>query len=116
MTWLQVKFFLQDYWKGILVFLAGVVLMIFVIWYFWGGSDNKKEQEIQSNIDVHKGEANVIGNLITNQKEAVNNAAKNTNQAINALGNSINRPSNSFDGNSASDRFCRDFPSDPSCQ
>jgi hypothetical protein len=77
---------------------------------------SKKEQQLETNIDQQKGVNAVIGNLITNQQQVVNNAANNTNKAIGDLGNSVNRPSNQFDGNRANDRFCRDFPNDPSCK
>lgn len=91
-----------------------VALILLGVWSFSGGSNTKIEQDL-SNVSEHKGEANVIGNLVTNQQQAVNNAANNTNKAIDDLHDSVNRPSNSFNGKGANDRFCRDFPNDPSC-
>ena len=104
---------IKEHW--ILSLIAFGVLIILLIWLLGsGGSDKKIDQDV-SNISEHKGEANVIGNLITNQQTEVNNAANKTNKAVNELGDSVNRPSNSFNGNGANDRFCRDFPGDPSC-
>lgn len=104
---------IQDHYIIALIILALVVMMT-----VWGinSYENRKIQEIQSNVDEHKGEANVIENLIVNQQQVVNGKEKNTNEAVNELHNSINHPSNQFNGNGASDRFCSDFPTDPSCK
>jgi hypothetical protein len=107
------KLFFSYWWIAALA----LVLILVAAYGFCGGSGpSKKEQQLETNIDQQKGVNAVIGNLITNQQQVVNNAANNTNKAIGDLGNSVNRPSNQFDGNRANDRFCRDFPNDPSCQ
>jgi hypothetical protein len=111
MTFKQLRQLFFDYWW---IALGGILLIALVVWIFSGGGESKKEEQLETNIDTHKGEANVIGNLVTNQQQAVNNAANTTNQAVGDLGNSVNRDSSTFNGNST-DRFCRRFCHDSTC-
>lgn len=114
MTWKQLRGLFFDYWW---IGVLAIVLVLVMSYVFCGGSGpDKKTEQLESNIDQQKGVNAVIGNLVTNQQQVVNNAANNTNKAIGDLGNSVNRPSNQFDGNRANDRFCRNFPNDPSCK
>jgi hypothetical protein len=107
------KWFFAYWWIGALA----IVLLLVMSYVFCGGSGpDKKDQQIQSNIDQQKGVNAVITNQIKEQANVVNQKAENTNQAVNALDQSVDRPSNQFDGNRANDRFCRDFPNDPSCK
>lgn len=101
---------------------TALVLTAVVYFSFCSGSSTKIDED-NANINQGKGAANVITNeisnvngQISNQANEVNGKSGNTNQAGNDLGNSVNRPSNSFDGNGAGNRFCRDFPNDPSCR
>src|SRR5438445_2595049 len=93
--------------------LAVLIIILVIFWAFSGGK--KDENPLINNIGVANGVNGVLTNLVTNQEGVVKNAEINTNQAGNALNKSVNRPSNSFDGNRANSRFCRDFPGDPSC-
>ena len=111
MTIKQLRLLVFDYWW---IAVGGILLIALIVWIFSGGGESKKEGNLGTNIDTHKGEANVIGNLVTNQQTAVNNAANITNQAVGDLGNSVNRDSSSFNGNST-DRFCQRFPNDSTC-
>jgi hypothetical protein len=114
MTYQQIRgWFFSYWWIGALA----IVLLLVMSYVFCGGSGpTKKEQQIQSNIDQQKGVNAVITNQIKEQTNVVNGKSENTNQAVNDLRNSVARPSNQFDGNRANDRFCRDFPDDPSCK
>jgi hypothetical protein len=114
MTYQQIRGLFFDYW-----WIAALVLVLIAIaaYGFCGGSGpSRKEQQLESNIDQQKGVNAVITNQIKEQTNVVNGKAENTNQAVNDLRDSVNRPSNQFDGNRANDRFCRDFPDDPSCR
>jgi hypothetical protein len=91
-----------------------LVILLLIFWAFSGGG--KKEGKLISNVGVATGENAIVGNLVVNQGQVVNNAANNTNKAVGDLRNSVNKPSNQFNGAGAGDRFCRDFPGDPSCQ
>jgi hypothetical protein len=94
-----------------------LVLIIAGYYVFFGGSSSgpdKKEEQIESNIDQHQGEAGVIANQVTNQQQEVDDAATNTNEAIGNLHNSVNRDSSTFNGN-GTNRFCERFPCDSTC-
>jgi hypothetical protein len=98
--------------------IVGLLILLFIIggvFSFCSRSIDKKEEKLESNIDQQKGVNAVLVNQIANQQEVANGAANETNQALGNLGNSINRPSNQFDGNRANERFCRNFPTDPTC-
>jgi hypothetical protein len=105
------KLFFAYWW----ILPLALVLILVLNYVFCGGSGpDKKDQQIQSNIDQQKGVNAVIGNLVTNQEQVVNNAANNTNQAVNDFHNSVNRDSSTFGGNST-ERFCQRFPCDSTC-
>lgn len=111
MNWAKIKFLITDHpW---IVLGIAVAIVVLLAWYCSSGTD-RKGQQMESNIDVHKGEANVIGNLVTNQETEVNSAANSTNQALGNLANSVNRDSSTFNGNSTN-RFCERFPNDSTC-
>lgn len=100
----------------VIIGLIGLVLLVsLVIWIFSGGGTTKKEKDLGSNIDRQIGVNSVIGNLVANQQEAVNNAANNTNRALNILRNSDNIDSSVLTGNSE-DKFCQRFPNDSTCE
>lgn len=101
-------------WKVIFL-TAGLIVLGLILWVLFGGYIGHKEKKLDDNIAIEEGKNAVIENIAKNQAEAVNIAANNTNQAINALRNSISKPANQFNGNGANDRFCADFPTDPSC-
>jgi hypothetical protein len=108
---MTVKQLLGYWWVAVLA----VVLIIVASYVFCGGSGpDKKEEKLESNIDQHKGEEKIQEQLVTNQQQEVNGAAKNTNEAIGNLRNSVNRDSSTFNGNST-DRFCERFPNDSTC-
>lgn len=97
--------------------IGGVILLLFIIGLFFGYCSNqleKKEKQIQANIDQQKGVNAVITNQIVNQQEVVNNASNNTNQAVNDFRDSVNRDSGTFGGN-GTDKFCSRFPCDSTC-
>lgn len=98
---------------ALIVLILGTSLLV---WTLSGGGKGKKEERLETNIDRGFGQNAVIGNLVTNQQEAVNNAAKNTNNAIRDLANSVNRDSSTFNGNRANSRYCARFPEDSTCR
>lgn len=97
--------------------IGGVILLLFIVGGFFAYCTNgldKKEKEIQSNIDQQIGVNAVLANQISNQQGVVNDAANNTNQALGDLANSVNRDSSTFNGNGTNE-FCRRFCDDSTC-
>lgn len=94
---------------------VGVLILLAIIFWAFSGGKGKDETPLLINVGVDQGKNDVINSLVTNQEKVVNEKSQNTNQAVNALNASVNRPSNQFDGQGSGDRFCRDFPNDPSC-
>lgn len=110
---------MPEFFKRPVVIFVGVCLALLAIcllwWVLFGGSSDRKDIQLQSNVDQQKGVNSVLVNEAKKAENDVQNKAENTNKAVNALRDSINKPSNQFDGNSAGSRFCADFPDDPSC-
>jgi hypothetical protein len=105
-----------DKWSLSTKVAAALVLILaiaLVVWIF-SGSGSGKIERLETNRDVHKGEAGVISNLVTNQQQEVNGAAKQTNEGIGNFHSSVNRDSSTFNGN-GTDRFCERFPNDSTC-
>lgn len=101
-------------WRLIVLLIVALGLIALIWWAYSDSSE--KEMELIGNISEQNGQNAVIGNLVGNQQNVVNGKANITNQRLDELNRSINRPSNSFNGAGADDRFCRNFPNDPSCQ
>jgi hypothetical protein len=116
MTLAEIFKYITTGWR--LPVLLTLVLVILVL-IFWAYCEPNpiKENPLINNMGIDNGKIQVINKLVDNQQREVNNAANNTQTSVNDLHNSINRPSNQYSNNGAAvnDRFCRDFPSDPSC-
>ena len=113
MTGKQFTYLLKDKWW---IFALGILLIALTFWLFFGDGRNNKNEQLESNIDQQKGVNSVLVNQANQLGNEVKAKSQNTNEAVNAVNQSVNRDSSTFNGNGASDRFCRDFPDDSSCK